>query len=77
MADLDPPNKKAPLYLGLDFSTQQVNLTLSMQLYPVCSLVGAWGGRGWLQLKAVCIDKELQVTHEYNVVFDEQLPQYK
>lgn len=42
----DPPRKKqvSPLYLGLDFSTQQ--------------------------LKAVCIDNQLKVTHEFSVVFD-------
>jgi xylulokinase len=41
----------SPLYLGLDFSTQQ--------------------------LKAVCVDEQLTITHEFSVAFDEDLPEFK
>lgn len=29
------------------------------------------------QLKAVCVDESLKITHEFCVVFDEDLPEFQ
>jgi len=50
MAELPAKKVASPLYLGFDFSTQQ--------------------------LKVVCIDNALAITHEFSVLFDTDLPEF-
>lgn len=30
-----------------------------------------------MQLKAVCVDEQLLITHEFSVDFDKELPEFK
>lgn len=30
-----------------------------------------------MQLKAVCVDEQLTITHEFSVEFDKDLPEFK
>ena len=66
----DPEPTALPLYLGLDLSTQQVSL--NFHHYPRPLRMHALA-----QLKAVCIDEQLRITHEYSVDFDDDLPEFK
>lgn len=58
------------IYLGFDFSTQQVSIICLFRCMCDNSLI-------ILQVKALATDENFQIIHEASVQFDTDLPEFK
>uniref|UniRef100_A0A4W6FWP3 Xylulose kinase n=1 Tax=Lates calcarifer TaxID=8187 RepID=A0A4W6FWP3_LATCA len=66
------------LYLGFDFSTQQVNSVSPVRHPPAtCRALRRVVAEEAARLKVVAIDGDLNVVHQNHVLFDSELPEFR